>query len=63
MLHVEEPSLSGSSRFTKAVFDRTFAAIGLVLLLPVVVVLAVAVRLTSHGPVLFRQTRVGRDGP
>ena len=33
------------------------------LLAPLMVAIALVVRLTSPGPVLFRQTRVGRDGP
>ena len=62
LLHVEEPSLSGSAQFAKSVFDRVFAVTGFLLLWPVMILLAVVVRLTSGGPVLFRQTRVGRDG-
>jgi exopolysaccharide biosynthesis polyprenyl glycosylphosphotransferase len=62
LLHVEEPSLSGPARVTKAIFDRTFGALVLVLCTPILLVLGVIVRMTSHGPALFRQTRVGRDG-
>ncbi len=43
-------------------FDRTVAAVMLILLSPVIGATALAVRLTSPGPVLFRQRRVGRDG-
>jgi exopolysaccharide biosynthesis polyprenyl glycosylphosphotransferase len=42
--------------------DRVCAALLLVLLAPVLAGTALAVRLTSPGPVLFRQRRVGRDG-
>jgi lipopolysaccharide/colanic/teichoic acid biosynthesis glycosyltransferase len=38
------------------------AALGLVVFIPLMAVVALAVRLTSPGPALFRQTRVGRDG-
>jgi exopolysaccharide biosynthesis polyprenyl glycosylphosphotransferase len=62
LLHVEEPSLSGPARVTKAIFDRTFGAVALVLCTPILIVLGVIVRITSHGPALFHQTRVGRDG-
>jgi exopolysaccharide biosynthesis polyprenyl glycosylphosphotransferase len=62
LLHVEEPSLSGAARFTKSVFDRAFALVGLVVCLPILAVIALAIRVTSPGPILFRQTRVGRDG-
>jgi exopolysaccharide biosynthesis polyprenyl glycosylphosphotransferase len=46
----------------KHALDRTLAAIALVLLAPVMGAIALAVRLTSPGPALFRQRRVGRDG-
>ena len=37
------------------------AAVGLVLALPLMLTLAVLIKLTSHGPVLFKQTRIGLD--
>jgi len=46
----------------KHALDRVFASIALILLAPVLAVIAVAVRLGSPGPALFRQRRVGRDG-
>jgi len=44
----------------KRVFDVVLAAVGLVVLSPVWILAAVAVRLSSPGPILFRQLRVGR---
>ena len=41
---------------------RVVALLALLVLLPVLVLLALAVRLDSRGPVLFRQVRVGRSG-
>jgi lipopolysaccharide/colanic/teichoic acid biosynthesis glycosyltransferase len=49
-------------KILKRAFDLTGAAIGLVLLSPVLLVLMLGVKLTSPGPALYRQTRVGRDG-
>jgi exopolysaccharide biosynthesis polyprenyl glycosylphosphotransferase len=46
----------------KHAFDRVFALALLVGLSPVIVCAALAVRLSSSGPVLFRQRRIGRDG-
>jgi exopolysaccharide biosynthesis polyprenyl glycosylphosphotransferase len=43
-------------------FDRVFAALVVIALAPVLAATALAVRLTSPGPILFRQRRVGRDG-
>ncbi|HST56502.1 MAG TPA: exopolysaccharide biosynthesis polyprenyl glycosylphosphotransferase [Solirubrobacteraceae bacterium] len=46
----------------KHAFDRCFALFLLVALAPIILASALAVRLSSPGPVLFRQRRVGRDG-
>jgi lipopolysaccharide/colanic/teichoic acid biosynthesis glycosyltransferase len=46
----------------KRAFDVAVSAAAIVLLLPVLVVIAVAIRLDSPGPVLFRQQRVSRGG-
>ena len=44
----------------KRLFDMTVAAVGLLLLSPLLVVVALLVCLTSPGPVFFRQERMGR---
>jgi exopolysaccharide biosynthesis polyprenyl glycosylphosphotransferase len=62
LLHMERPELQGVRRLTKETLDRVVAAVGLLVLLPTLLAIAVAVRTTSRGPVLFRQERVGRDG-
>jgi exopolysaccharide biosynthesis polyprenyl glycosylphosphotransferase len=62
MLHVEHPRLHGGIRLVKELFDRIGALALLVLFGPVLLAVALSVRLTSRGPVLFRQVRVGRDG-
>ncbi|KQP84539.1 exopolysaccharide biosynthesis polyprenyl glycosylphosphotransferase [Aeromicrobium sp. Leaf291] len=46
----------------KTVFDRVLALGGLLVLSPVLLAIAVAVRASSPGPVIFRQERTGRDG-
>lgn len=62
LLHVEEPELTGVRRLLKGLFDRSLALLALLGLLPVLLVLALAVRVTSRGPALFRQERVGTHG-
>lgn len=62
LLHVEEPELDGARRLVKAAFDRVVAMLLLLIASLVLVPLAVAIRLTSAGPVFFRQERVGRSG-
>jgi len=46
----------------KRAFDVIGATIGLILLAPLLIVLALAIRVSSPGPTVFRQRRVGRDG-
>lgn len=62
MMHIEHPHLTGARRLVKSVFDVSVAGLLLVLLAPVFAVVALMVRLDGGGPVLFRQTRVGRGG-
>ncbi|MBU2662972.1 exopolysaccharide biosynthesis polyprenyl glycosylphosphotransferase [Actinoplanes bogorensis] len=62
MLHVEHPRLHGGSRLVKEAFDRLGAVALLLIFGPLLLTVALGVRCTSRGPVLFRQVRVGRDG-
>jgi exopolysaccharide biosynthesis polyprenyl glycosylphosphotransferase len=62
LLHVEHPMLSGGRRLVKELFDRGLAGLGLLLLAPLLLGIALAVRVTSRGPVLFCQQRVGKGG-
>ncbi len=48
-------------RLIKRLFDLVVAAIAIILLSPVLIGAALAVRLTSPGPALFRQPRIGKD--
>lgn len=59
---VREEALSGADRIVKRTFDLVASGAALLLLSPLLLALALAVRLTSRGPVLYRQARVGRDG-
>ncbi len=59
LLAVFDRPLSPWGAFVKGVFDRTVAAALLVLFAPVMAAVALAVRLESRGPVLFRQKRYG----
>src|SRR5690348_13194445 len=62
MLHVEHAALRGPRRLMKDAFDRIGAFFLLILFGPLLIALAVVIRMTSNGPALFRQVRVGRDG-
>jgi len=62
LLGVRRFGLSRSSAMTKRIFDIAGAAGALLVSAPVIAVIAVAIKLDTRGPVLFRQTRVGRGG-
>jgi exopolysaccharide biosynthesis polyprenyl glycosylphosphotransferase len=54
--------LIGFNRTQKRIFDVLIASFALVLLAPLLLVVAIAVRISSRGPIVFRQTRVGLNG-
>jgi exopolysaccharide biosynthesis polyprenyl glycosylphosphotransferase len=62
LLTVAEPEFTGLRRVAKAVVDYGLTLVALALLAPVMAVVALLIRVTSPGPVLFRQERVGRHG-
>ncbi|MGO9560954.1 MAG: sugar transferase [Acidimicrobiales bacterium] len=62
LISVAPPNLSLAARVTKRTFDVVAASVMLVLGLPVLTAAAIAIKVTSTGPVLFRQQRVGQDG-
>ncbi|MFC4058762.1 sugar transferase [Planomonospora corallina] len=62
LLHVQHPDLTGPRQLVKSTFDRAGALLVLLLLAPLLAGIHLAVRVTSGGPVIFTQTRVGKDG-
>ena len=62
LVQLTRPGLRGQHLFVKRVLDVIGAVIGLTVLSPVYALVAIAIRCTSSGPVLFRQRRVGRGG-
>lgn len=62
LIHVETPRYEGGKRFAKRVFDTIGSGTILLLLSPILLVIAAIVRLSSEGPVLYRQERIGRNG-
>jgi exopolysaccharide biosynthesis polyprenyl glycosylphosphotransferase len=62
LLQVTEPEFTGVRRLAKSAFDLMGASLALLLVSPLFLMLAIAVRLSSEGPVFFRQVRIGRNG-
>jgi exopolysaccharide biosynthesis polyprenyl glycosylphosphotransferase len=62
LIHIETPRFSKGQLFLKRFVDLSLSAVGVIVLSPLLAFLAISVRLSSRGPVLFRQTRVGRGG-
>jgi exopolysaccharide biosynthesis polyprenyl glycosylphosphotransferase len=62
LLYMDHPDLTGARQAVKSLFDRFAAGSALLLLAPVFVAVALAVKLGDGGPVFFRQVRVGRNG-
>ena len=62
LLYMDHPDLTGARQAIKTLFDRAAAASALLLLAPLFVAIALAIKLGDGGPVLFRQVRVGRNG-
>ena len=62
VLGVNPPALTPSSRFLKRATDILIASLALAVLLPVMLVIALAIKLTSAGPVFYSQERIGRLG-
>jgi len=46
----------------KRVFDLSFSIIGMLFFSPLIAVIAIAIKLTSKGPILFNQVRIGKNG-
>lgn len=62
LIHVETPKFTGGQRFIKRSVDLAASVLGVIVISPLLIALAITVRLTSDGPVFFRQTRVGLKG-
>ena len=62
LLRVSEPAFTGFSRLVKSAVDRVGSLLLLILLSPLMLLTALAIKIDSRGPVLFKQQRIGKDG-
>lgn len=62
LVTLKEPVLSPLQRLIKRTFDVAFGIAGLVVSFPLMLIIAVGIKLDSPGPVIFEQDRVGENG-
>lgn len=62
LINLRDPALSDSQRMIKRAFDLFVSGLGLICAAPIMALVAIAIRLDSPGPVIFRQRRVGENG-
>jgi exopolysaccharide biosynthesis polyprenyl glycosylphosphotransferase len=62
LIHVDKPQYSGAKQLQKRMFDTCFSLFVLLVVSPLLLAAAIAVKLTSAGPVFYRSVRVGLDG-
>ena len=62
LLQLEQPRFAGWNRHIKRATDLVLTCFGLLLAGPLLGAVALAIKIDDHGPVLFRQVRVGVDG-
>lgn len=62
LIHVTTPSLEGGQAVAKRLFDIIASGLLIIFLFPLMVVVALLVRVDSRGPVLFKQERIGLSG-
>ncbi len=61
-INLSETPLEGWSRFVKRAFDLVVATAALIVFSPVMLLVALAIRLEDRGPIFYRQMRMGLDG-
>ena len=62
MINLRDPALNDYQRLVKRIFDLVLGSVLLLLAAPLMSIIAVAIKLDSRGPVIFRQRRVGENG-
>jgi exopolysaccharide biosynthesis polyprenyl glycosylphosphotransferase len=61
LLHLEQPDFSGASRVTKRVLDLFLSIVGILLISPFLLVIAIVIKFYDRGSVLYTQKRIGRN--
>lgn len=62
LIGLRDPAIHGVNRLIKRIFDLLVAITALLVLWPIMLIVAIAIKLDSPGPVILRQERVGENG-
>ncbi len=62
LIEVKHTPLDGWGKILKRTFDVIVALIGIIITSPIMIVTAIAIRLDSQGPIIYKNERVGNDG-
>ena len=61
LLHLEQPTFSGASRVTKRFLDLTLSIVGLFVVSPFLLIVAISIKSFDRGSILYTQKRVGQN--
>ena len=62
LIEIKNTPLDGWGRIAKRIFDLFFSVCGIILTSPILLITAIAVRLDSEGPIIYKNERIGADG-
>ena len=62
LIGLRDPAIDGFQRFVKRLVDIGLSAAGLLLMLPVLLITAIAIKLDDGGPIFYTAPRVGENG-
>lgn len=62
IINIQDTPLHGWGKIAKRTLDAALSFMGILILSPLMLVISVLIKLTSHGPVFFKQERMGFDG-
>lgn len=62
IIEVKNTPLDGWGRIMKRIFDITVSCLGIIITSPITLLTAIAIRLDSQGPIIYKNERVGSDG-
>ena len=62
LIEIKNTPLDGWGRIAKHMFDIFFSLIGIIITSPILIITAIAIKLNSKGPIIYKNERVGNDG-